>query len=130
MTDPIADMLARIRNAGQAGHAEVAVPASRMKRSIAQVLEKEGFLAGVREEERGGHPALVLELRYDPDHKPLIDGLRRRSRPSLRIYVGRDEIPRVRRGLGIAVLSTSRGVMSDREAREQSVGGELLCEVW
>lgn len=130
MTDPIADMLARIRNAGQAGHAEVMVPASRMKRSIAQVLEKEGFLGGVREEKRGGHPALVLELRYDPDRRPLIDGLRRRSRPSLRIYVGRDEIPRVRRGLGVAVLSTSKGVMSDRDAREQSVGGELLCEVW
>ncbi len=130
MTDPIADMLARIRNAGRAGHREVALPSSRMKHSIASVLQKEGLLGEVRVEERAGHPTLVLGIRYGEGGRPLIDGLRRASRPGRRVYVGRAEVPRVRRGLGVAVLSTSKGVLSDRDAREQSVGGELLCEVW
>lgn len=130
MTDPIGDMLARIRNAAMARHKEVTLPHSKLKRAIAGVLVDAGFLAEVREEQRDGLPVLVLGLRYDADGRGLIDGLRRVSRPGRRVYVGKDEIPRVRNGLGIAVLSTSKGVLSDRAAREAQVGGELLCEVW
>jgi small subunit ribosomal protein S8 len=130
MTDPIGDMLARIRNGSMARHADVALPASRTKLAIARVLVDAGYVADVREEEREGRPVLVVGLRYAHDGRPLIDGLRRVSRPSRRVYVGKDEIPRVRNGLGLAVLSTSRGILSDRAAREAEVGGELLCEVW
>jgi small subunit ribosomal protein S8 len=130
MTDPIADMLARIRNAGQARHKEVAIPASRLKLAVARALSEAGFLGEVRAEDRDGKPAIVVAVRYDRDGDPLIDGLRRVSRPGRRVYVGAGEIPRVRNGLGMAVLSTSRGVLSDKAAREAAVGGELLCEVW
>jgi small subunit ribosomal protein S8 len=130
MTDPIGDMLARIRNGTLARHKEVALPHSRLKLAIARVLADAGFIGDVRSETREGLPVLVLELRYGDDGRGVIDGLRRVSRPSRRVYVGRDEIPRVRNGLGLAVLSTSRGVLSDRAAREAEVGGELLCEVW
>ena len=130
MTDPIADMLTRIRNAGMARHAQTSCPSSRQKVAIAGVLQRAGFLDSVNVEERDGHPSLVLGIRYDEAGKPLIDGIQRVSKPGRRVYVARDELPRVRNGLGIAVISTSRGVMSDREAREQNVGGELLCEVW
>lgn len=130
MTDPIGDMLARIRNGALARHKEVALPHSRLKLAIAGVLADAGFVGQVRTETREGLPVLVLELRYGDDGRGVIDGLRRVSRPSRRVYVGRDEIPRVRNGLGIAVLSTSKGVLSDRAAREAEVGGELLCEVW
>ncbi len=130
MTDPIADMLARIRNAGGAGHREIALPSSKLKLSVAKVLEAEGFLSAVRVEAREGHPVLVAGIRYDGRGKPLIEGIKRISRPSRRVYVNASQIPKVRNGLGIAVLSTSRGVLSDRTARETSVGGEVLCEVW
>jgi small subunit ribosomal protein S8 len=130
MIDPTADMFSRIRNAGTANHRETVCPVSRMKRSIADVLQREGFLAGVREESREGHPVLVLAIRYGPEGRPLIGGLRRVSRPGRRVYVGSGKIPKVRNGLGVAVLSTSKGVLSDRDARSASVGGELLCEVW
>jgi small subunit ribosomal protein S8 len=130
MTDPIADMLTRIRNAGMARHAQTSCPSSRQKVAIAGVLQRAGFLDSVNVEERDGHPSLVLGIRYDEAGKPLIDGIQRVSKPGRRVYVARDELPRVRNGLGVAVISTSRGVMSDREAREQNVGGELLCEVW
>lgn len=130
MTDPIADMLARIRNAGQARHKEVAIPASRLKLAVARALSEAGFLGEVRTENRAGKPAIVAGVRYDRDGDPLIDGLRRVSRPGRRVYVGAGQIPRVRNGLGMAVLSTSRGVLSDKAAREAAVGGELLCEVW
>lgn len=130
MTDPIADMLARIRNAGRAGHRETVLPSSKLKLALAKVLEAEGFLSTVRVEAREGHPVLIVGIRYDDWGKPLIEGLRRVSRPSRRVYVNASEIPKVRNGLGIAVLSTSRGVLSDRAARETSVGGEVLCEVW
>jgi small subunit ribosomal protein S8 len=130
MTDPIADMLARIRNAGQARHKEVAMPASQLKLAVARALSEAGFVGTVRTEERDGKPAIVVAVRYDRDGDPLIDGLRRVSRPGRRVYVGAGEIPRVRNGLGMAVLSTSRGVLSDKAAREAAVGGELLCEVW
>ena len=97
---------------------------------IAQVLQRAGFLGSVAVEAREGHPSLLLGIRYDEDGRPLIDGIRRVSKPGRRVYVGRESVPRVRNGLGLAVLSTSRGVISDREAREQKLGGELLCEVW
>lgn len=130
MTDPIGDMLARIRNAGMARHKEIVLPRSRLKAAIAGVMADAGFVGEVRSEERDGLPVLVIGLRYGPDGRNVIDGLRRVSRPGRRVYVGKDEIPRVRNGLGIAVLSTSKGVLSDRAAREAQVGGELLCEVW
>jgi len=130
LTDPIGDMLTRIRNAGQARHRQTTCPASRQKLALARVLEEAGFLGHVAEEEREGHTVLVLGIRYDDRGRSLIDGIRRVSRPGRRVYVGREEVPRVRRGLGIAVLSTSKGILSDKQAREQKLGGELLCEVW
>ncbi len=130
MTDPIADMLTRIRNAGTARHATTACPSSKMKRAIADVLHQEGFLGGVRVEARDGHPTLVLDIRYDDEGGALIDGIRRISKPGRRVYLGSSEVPKVRNGLGVAVISTSRGVMSDRAAREAGIGGEYVCEVW
>lgn len=130
MTDPIADMLTRIRNAGTAGAGEIRCPSSRLKRSVANVLEEAGYVAGVRVENEAGKPNLVIGIRFRDDGDPLIEGIRRVSRPSRRVYVGKDGIPRVRNGLGMAVLSTSRGVLSDAGARDASVGGEVLCEVW
>jgi len=130
MTDPVADMLTRIRNAGRAGHADTTLPSSRMKLAIARVLKDEGFVDDVRVEAVGGKALLRIELRYGADGELLIDGIRRVSRPSCRVYVKAAAIPKVRNGLGISVLSTNKGVMSDRSAREQHVGGEILCEVW
>lgn len=131
MTDPVADMLARIRNAGRAGHAETTVPASRFKRAVAEVLRDRGYLSEVSQESsEEGRPLLRLVLRYGDEGTLMIDGLRRVSRPSRRVYVGVSEIPRVRNGLGIAVLSTPAGVISDEEARSRAVGGEVVCEVW
>ena len=130
MTDPIADLLARLRNGAHARHAEVVCPASKQKLAIAQVLRENGFVRDVRLDARGARPVLVVGLRYDDDGRPLIAGLRRVSRPGRRVYVGCGRIPKVRSGLGLAVLSTSRGILSDRAAREAKLGGELLCEVW
>ena len=130
MTDPIADMLARIRNAGMAKHPELAFPASNTKLAIARVLVESGFLEEARIEAREGRATLVLRIRYGDDGQPLVDGLKRISRPGRRVYVGHEAIPRVRNGLGIAVISTSKGILSDRAAREAEIGGEVLCEVW
>jgi small subunit ribosomal protein S8 len=130
LTDPIADMLTRIRNGGHARHGQVACPASKQKLAIANVLHEGGFVGDVRLEERERRSVLVVGLRYDDDGRPLIAGIRRVSKPGRRVYVGCAEIPRVRRGLGLAVLSTSRGILSDRAAREAKLGGEFLCEVW
>ena len=131
LTDPIADMLTRIRNATLARHERVRVPASRLKKTIAEVLKTEGFVSEVSEEDGDqGLGFLTLVLKYGRDRLPAIEGIRRVSRPGRRIYVRAQEIPKVRSGLGIAVLSTSRGIMSDRQARRAGVGGELLCEVW
>ena len=130
MTDPISDLLARIRNAGQARHAELVCPSSKLKLAVAKVLVANGYLESVTVEAREGKPVLRIRLRYASDGRFLIDGMRRISRPSLRRYVDVRKIPVVGRGLGMAVLSTPRGVLSDREAREQNVGGELVCEVW
>ena len=130
MTDPISDLLTRIRNAGQARHAELVCPSSKLKLAVAKVLAANGYLDTVAVEAREGKPVLRIRLRYATDGRFLIDGVRRVSKPSLRRYVDVRHIPEVRRGLGMAVLSTPRGVLSDREAREQNVGGELVCEVW
>ncbi len=130
MTDPIADMLTRIRNAGLARHDRTEVPASRLKEEVAKILKLEGFIADVRPSEGDGPKKLTIVLKYGRDRQSAIDGVRRVSRPGRRVYVRHDRIPRVLSGLGISILSTSRGLMSDREARRQKVGGELLCEVW
>jgi small subunit ribosomal protein S8 len=130
MTDPVADMLTRIRNAGRAGHPETTLASSRMKLAIARVLQEEGFIDDVQVDAIEGKPILRIALRYGDEGQLLIDGIRRVSRPSCRVYVGAASIPKVRNGLGISVLSTNKGVMSDRSAREQHVGGEILCEVW
>ena len=130
MTDPVADLLTRIRNAGTARHAETICPSSKMKLAIAKVLKESGFIGDVRVEARNGHPIMVLAIRYDDAGKAMIGGIRRVSKPGRRVYVTKDDVPRVRRGLGVAVLSTSKGILSDHGAREASVGGELLCEVW
>ncbi len=130
MTDPIADMLTRVRNAGRARHAQTTCPSSQQKLAVARVLSDEGFLGAVRVEAREGRAVLVIEIRYSSTGDALIDGIRRISKPGRRVYVGRDEIPKVRSGLGVAVISTSKGIVSDRKARDFSVGGELLCEVW
>lgn len=130
MTDPISDMLARIRNAALARHDRAEMPHSHVKQHIAAVLKAEGYLDDVRVSEGEGRKTLTLVMRYGRDRASAIDGVRRISAPGRRVYVRFDRIPRVRSGMGISILSTSRGVMTDRQAREQRVGGELLCEVW
>ena len=131
MTDPIADLLSRIRNASLARHDRTELPASRLKHAVAEILKSEGFIADVRQAENDKGPKkLTIVLKYGRDRTSAIDGIRRVSRPGRRVYVRHDRIPRVFSGLGISILSTSRGLMSDREARKQKVGGELLCEVW
>ncbi len=129
ITDPIADMLTRIRNALVARHPQVTVPASRMKLEIAKILKAEGFIADYHVEKTT--PEVIrIHLRYGERKEGIITGLRRISRPGLRIYKRRAELPRVRGGLGVAILSTSKGIMSDREARKAGIGGEVLCFIW
>jgi small subunit ribosomal protein S8 len=130
MTDPIADMLTRIRNGALARHDRVEMPHSRLKEHVADVMKSEGYLDDVRVSEGDERKTLTVLLRYGRDRDPAIDGLRRVSTPGRRVYVRHDRIERVCSGMGISILSTSRGVMTDREARRQRVGGELLCEVW
>jgi small subunit ribosomal protein S8 len=130
MTDPIADMLTRIRNATMARHDRVEMPHSKLKEHVAGVMKLEGYLDDVRAGESEEPKMLTLVLRYGRDRQSAIDGLRRVSTPGRRVYVRHDRIQRVCSGMGISILSTSRGVMTDREARRQRVGGELLCEVW
>jgi small subunit ribosomal protein S8 len=130
MTDPIADMLTRIRNAALARHDRTEVPSSRLKEAVAKILKSEGFIADVRPTEGDGAKKLTIVLKYGRDRQSAIDGVRRVSRPGRRVYVRHDRIPRVLSGLGISILSTSHGLMSDREARHRKLGGELLCEVW
>ena len=130
MTDPIADMLARIRNAVTARHEFTNIPHSILKQRVAEVLKSEGYVDDVRVEENEGRKRLTVVLRYDNNKQAAIDGLLRLSSPGRRLYVRHDRIPRVRSGMGISILSTSRGVMTDRDARKQRVGGELLCAVW
>lgn len=129
MQDPLADMLTRIRNAQMAGKTVVAMPSSKLKVSVAKVLEDEGYVAGSRVEEQGGKAELIVDLKYYQG-KPVIAEISRVSRPGLRAYAGKDELPSVRAGLGIAIVSTSHGVMTDRAARAAGVGGEVLCTVF
>jgi small subunit ribosomal protein S8 len=131
MTDPIADMLTRIRNASMARHERAEMPHSRLKEHLAGVLKAEGYLDDVRVSEGDeAQKTLTVVLRYGRERKSAIDGIRRVSTPGRRVYVRHDRIDRVCSGMGVSILSTSRGVMTDREARKQRVGGELLCEVW
>ena len=132
MTDPIADMLTRIRNANVAMHDEVSMPSSKSKRALAEVLKREGYISAFSEQGNGPRPGktLTIEMKYSPERDRVIRGLKRISKPGLRIYRQRDEIPRVQGGLGVAVVSTNRGLMSDREARKNRMGGEILCYVW
>lgn len=129
--DTISDMLTRIRNATMVRHETVAIPATRMTRSIARVLREEGFIGEVTEVGEGFRQLITIELKYrGKGRKPLITGLKRVSRPGLRVYKNRRELPRVLGGIGIAIISTSSGIMTDRDARRQGVGGEILCYVY
>lgn len=130
ITDPIADMLTRIRNAGTAKHETVDVPASNMKKAIAGILLDEGYIKSYQLIEDGGQGVIRIVLKYLPGKEKAIQGLRRVSKPGLRVYAGAGELPYVLKGLGIAIISTSRGVMTDKQARKENVGGEVLAFVW
>jgi small subunit ribosomal protein S8 len=130
MTDPIADMLTRIRNGSMAYKDEVVVPASKLKEEVAGLLAREGYVRGYRVEEEGPKRHIVIEMKYGPERERTISGLKRISRPGRRVYADREHLPRVLGGLGIAVLSTSDGVYTDRQAARRGIGGEVLCYVW
>lgn len=129
-TDPIADMLTRIRNANTVKHETVDVPASNMKKAIAQILLDEGYIKGYEIIEDGSRSTIRISMKYGANKQKVITGLKRISRPGLKVYAKKEEIPKVLGGLGIAIISTSRGVMTDKSARLQGVGGEVLCYVW
>lgn len=128
MTDPISDLLTRVRNAQRANKSEVIIPASKLKESILKVLKDEGYIGEYQSVEANGKPALLVALKYFQG-RPVIEMIKRVSKPSLRIYKGKDELPKVNNGLGTAIISTSRGVLCDREARKLGAGGEVLCIV-
>jgi small subunit ribosomal protein S8 len=130
VTDPFADMLTRIRNANTANHKTVDVPASRTKRAIAQILQDEGFIESFERLSQGPQGTIRIQLRYGPEKEKIITGLRRISRPGLRVYTRKTEIPRVLGGLGIVIMSTPQGIMSGKRAKKQGVGGEVLAYVW
>jgi small subunit ribosomal protein S8 len=131
MTDPIADMLTRIRNGLSAEHDTVAIPASKMKVEIARILKQEGYINGYSVEgETAKEKTITVELKYGPDKEKVITGLKRISKPGLRVYAKGDNVPRVLNGLGIAIISTSKGLMTDRDARKQNLGGEVVAYVW
>ena len=130
ITDPIADMLTRIRNAGTAKHDTVDIPASKMKKAIAEILLEEGYIKSYQLIDDGTQGVIRVTLKYLPGKEKAIQGLRRVSKPGLRVYAGADELPRVLKGLGIAIISTSKGVMTDKKARGLNVGGEVLAFVW
>lgn len=130
ITDPIADMLTRIRNANSAKHETVDIPASNMKKAIAEILNDEGYIKGYQIIEDGKQGVIRVALKYGPSKERVISGLKRISKPGLRIYAGAEELPRVFKGLGIAIISTSKGVMTDKAARKENIGGEVLAFVW
>jgi small subunit ribosomal protein S8 len=130
MTDPIADMLTRIRNANTAYHETVEMPFSRIKESIAEILQKEGYIAGYEVIKGESYDTLKMTLKYGPNREQLINGIKRISKPGLRVYSKRTDVPRVLGGIGIAIISTSKGMITDREAREMNVGGEVIAYVW
>ena len=129
-TDPISDMLTRIRNAQKAGHATLAMPGSRIKQRVAEILRDEGYLASVQPEGEGPGRKIVITLKYDRERRGMIDGIERVSRPGLRVYRGYRDITTVRGGMGTTILSTCLGLMADREAKAKKVGGEVICNVW
>ncbi|MCP2260233.1 SSU ribosomal protein S8P [Streptoalloteichus tenebrarius] len=130
MTDPIADMLTRLRNANSAYHDEVVMPHSKLKANIAEILQREGYIAGFRAEQGDKGKNLVIELKYGPNRERSIAGLRRVSKPGLRVYAKSTNLPKVLGGLGVAIISTSSGLLTDRQAQKQGVGGEVLAYVW
>jgi len=130
ITDPIADMLTRIRNANTASHEVVNVPASRMKQAVAQILKDEGFITDFERVNEGPQGTIKIKLKYGPNKEKVITGLRRISRPGLRVYTNKTEIPRVLGGLGLVIMSTSRGIMSGKRAKKEGCGGEVLAYVW
>lgn len=130
MNDPIADLLTRIRNAVRAGHPRLDVPNSKMKLGMAGILKREGYISNVEVVQKGKYPVIRITLRYDDEGRPLISGLTMVSRPGKRVYAGHGEIPRVLGGIGMNIVSTSRGLMTGREARKSRVGGEIVCNVW
>lgn len=130
MTDPIADMLTRIRNANVVYRDQVDVPGSKIKRAIAQILKDEGFIRDYQWIDDGKQGVIRIFMKYGPNRRRVITGLKRVSKPGLRVYASKDRIPRVLGGLGIAIVSTPKGIMTDKQAREQGLGGEVICEVW
>jgi small subunit ribosomal protein S8 len=132
MTDPIADMLTRLRNANLAFHDEVAMPSSKLKEALAGILQQEGYITGFEVNDDSARPGrqLVITLKYSPERQRTISGVRRISKPGLRVYSKATDVPRVLGGMGISILSTNQGLMTDREARKRRVGGEILCQVW
>ncbi len=130
ITDPIADMLTRIRNANSAKHETVDVPASNMKKAIAEILDEEGYIKSYQIIEDGKQGVIRIALKYGPNKEKVISGLKRVSKPGLRIYAGAEELPRVLKGLGVAIISTSKGIMTDKKARSQNIGGEVLAFIW
>ena len=130
ITDPIADLLTRIRNANNVNHQTVDIPASKMKKAVAQILLDEGFIKGLEEVKEGPQGTLRITLKYGPEKEKVITGLRRISRPGLRVYIPKTEIPRVLGGLGLVIMSTSKGIMSGKRAKREGFGGEVLAYVW
>jgi Ribosomal protein S8 len=130
MTDPIADMLTRIRNANVVRHQNVDIPASNIKRAIANILLEEGFIKNIEELMDGSVPIIRVTMKYGQNKERVISGLKRISKPGLRVYVGKEDIPKVLGGLGIAIISTSKGIMTDKVARKDGLGGEVLCYIW
>ncbi len=130
MTDPVADMLTRIRNANTAGHATVDIPASKIKKNIAEILVKEGYVKGYEIVEGETQDTIRVAMKYGPDKAKVITGIKKISKPGLKVYAKADEVPKVLGGLGIAIISTSSGLVTDKEARKLGVGGEVICYVW
>ena len=130
MTDPVADMLTRIRNANTAGHATVDIPASKIKKNIAEILVKEGYIKGYEIVEGETQDTIRVAMKYGPDKAKVITGIKKISKPGLKVYAKADEVPKVLGGLGIAIISTSSGLITDKQARELGVGGEVICYVW
>ena len=130
VTDPISDLLVRLQNGLRRRHDAVNVPASRLKREVLRILQNEGYIQAVQADVEDGHPILKVTLRYMPEGQPMVTGMQRVSKPGRRVYVGIKDIPRVKSGIGVAILSTSKGVMTDQESRRAGLGGEVLCSVW
>ncbi|MBH0207587.1 MAG: 30S ribosomal protein S8 [Nitrospira sp. HN-bin3] len=130
VTDPIGDLLVRLKNGAQRRFETVTVPTSKLKRAILEILKREGYVEGIEDGTENGHPVLHVRLRYVGEGQPMITGLERISKPGRRVYVGSQDIQKVRNGIGVSILSTSKGIMTDQESRKSHLGGEVLCSVW